>query len=170
MAMRAWKVKSSDRFYGALLWLYPLGFRARFGSEMMQVFRYCRREETGDDSHGRYFAFWLRTFNDLALSLLAAWQRELFQFTQMDFAVWDLVDSIAVPMIVIVLHLVAGCAWAFLTRGVTEPAKMPASHGLWNLGPLIAVGIAGCALGIAVVLSAFVVARINQAERPWIKL
>jgi hypothetical protein len=47
---------------------------------------------------------------------------------------------------------------------------MPAGHGLWNPGPLITAGIAGCALGIAVVLSAFVVARINQAERPWIKL
>jgi hypothetical protein len=66
--------------------------------------------------------------------------------------------------------LVAGYAWAFLTRDVTEPAKMPAGHGLWNPGPLITAGIAGCALGIAVVLSAFVVARINQAERPWIKL
>jgi hypothetical protein len=65
MAMRACTLKSLDRFYGALLWLYPAGFRARFGGEMMQIFRDCRQEEAGDRGPGAYFAFWLRTVSDL---------------------------------------------------------------------------------------------------------
>jgi hypothetical protein len=88
------------------------------------------------------------TFSDLVLSLPAVWQREPLRVTEIDFTVRKLADSLAVPMILVGTLLVAGHTQAILTRNMTQPAKMPARHGLGNLEPLVAAGFAACALGV----------------------
>ncbi len=168
--MRAWRLRSSVRLYGALLWLYPAGFRAHFGGEMLQIFRDRRQEEAEDGGPGAYFAFWFRTFGDLVVSLPAVWQRELLRVTQIELAVWELADSLAVPVIVVGTLLVEGFTWGILTRNMTQSARMLPTQSPPTLEPLIAAGIAACALGIAGAVSALVLARSNRTERPWIKL
>ena len=58
-------MKISYRIYGWLLFAYPPEFRLRFGSEMLQVFRDCCREEARTRTLP---GFWLRTLLDLILT------------------------------------------------------------------------------------------------------
>jgi len=167
MATGERSVEYSDRLYGVLLLLYPANFRARFGPEIRQVFREWRREADGGD--GRRATLWFRTLKDLVVSLPAVWRGELLRVTQDDSSVRELVDSLVVPMVVVAALLVAGHTWAILTRNLPPAATIPARSGVGNLELLIAAGIGACALGIAGVLSAFVVARCSRTERPWIK-
>ena len=74
----------------ALLSLYPRRFRARFGEEMVQVFRDCN-----DGS----IVFWLRTFGDFAISLPREWQREVADpDSEIDYP--GLADSVMLSMVV----------------------------------------------------------------------
>ncbi len=60
---------SSERFYCALLWLYPAQFRRTYGREMARTFRDCYREEQGRSGSGSIARLWSLVLSDLVTSV-----------------------------------------------------------------------------------------------------
>jgi hypothetical protein len=58
------------RVYEWLLCLYPRGFRAAYGSQMMQLFRDLCRDASHEPGRRARFAVWLRILPDLTSSVL----------------------------------------------------------------------------------------------------
>jgi hypothetical protein len=136
---------TSDRLYCALLSLYPVRFRVRFGTEMAQLFRDCCREEP------TLAALWLRTLKDLVLSLTREWCREMsLPDSEIDYP--GLADCFMISMVVGTLLLGWGSA-ALVAL---------------NLRPLlnfIAGGIVTCALAAVIgIVFARIVARYTRTE------
>src|SRR4029078_8346552 len=85
----------SSQVYSVLLSLYPNRFRARFGGEMLQIFRDCLSETNGAER----FRFWLRTVKDLTFSLPREWRREALSANgELDYT--GLVDAFMITLVV----------------------------------------------------------------------
>ncbi|HYR90660.1 MAG TPA: hypothetical protein VE422_41735 [Terriglobia bacterium] len=146
----------SERFYSALLFLYPVEFRVRYGPEMVQLFRDCSREE-------ELFALWLRTLKDLALSIPRERVRDVMSFSSFESPARGVIDSLVVLSIIGANLFLGGGAVAFyLSRGL-EPFNPSTDFILlWGIS---AVGLGG--LGI---LRSLILARFRQIQYRLIKL
>ncbi len=69
-------VDFADRFYLALLSLYPHRFQARLGRETLQIFRDCCRTKA---TFRQRLSCGLHTIPDVALSIPREWRREAAQ-------------------------------------------------------------------------------------------
>jgi len=146
----------SERFYSALLFLYPVEFRVRYGPEMVQLFRDCCREE-------ELFALWLRTLKDLALSVPRERGRDLVSLSSFDAPGRGVIDSLVVLFIIGANLLLGGGAVAFyISRGLGPGAPSTDFILLWGIS---AVGLGG--LGV---LRSLILARFRQIQYRLIKL
>ncbi len=168
MTTRLESVTSGQRLYDFLLMLYPAGFRERFGAEMRQIYRDSCRCDTGHGGLLRPVAFWFKTLRDLVLSLLRLWIRELAQIRETSYLARA--DSLAVPLVIAMTLIAAGHTAAILARNVAPPVAGSAHHMSQNVELCIAAGVTACLLGLMGSISAFIVARINRAKRPWLNL
>jgi hypothetical protein len=71
------RFSSSERFYAALLRLYPSSLRREYGADMRQAFRDTLREEARCRGRRGVWRAWSITLRDLAGSLPREWSREL---------------------------------------------------------------------------------------------
>ena len=146
----------SERFYSALLFLYPIEFRVRYGPEMVQLFRDCCRDE-------ELPALWLRTFKDLALSVPRERGRYLLSAAEFKSPARGLIDSFVVLSIIGANLFLGGGAVAFyISRGL-EPRI--ASMDFVLLWAMSAVGLGG--LGV---LRSLILARFRTIQYRLIKL
>jgi hypothetical protein len=146
----------SERFYSALLFLYPVEFRVRYGPEMLQLFRDCCRDE-------ELPALWLRTFRDLAISVPRERGRYLLSGAEFQSAAHGLIDSLVVLSIIGANLFLGGGCIAFYLRGGLEP-RVPSTDFvlLWVMS---AVGLGG--LGV---LRSLILARFRTIQYRLIKL
>lgn len=68
----------SERFYAALLWLYPTSFRHEYGCEMVQTFRDLYRQERAASAVGGVLRLWGLMLSDLLTTLCIEHYRALF--------------------------------------------------------------------------------------------
>lgn len=168
MGIRDSNLEGSERIYRFLLLLYPPGFRQRFGSEMVQLFR-----DTHDVQKAGFAAcltFWLRTAKDLVRSVPESWREGLIRANAVELPVRRWADSVVVPSIVGGSLLVAGNLGATLVQSPTVPPTAHASGSAWNVAFMLATCVAVVlGLGILGILGALIAARSRRAEN-WIKL
>jgi hypothetical protein len=144
----------SSQVYFSLLSLYPNQFRARFGAEMLQIFRDCLSKEQGV----HLFRFWIGTLKDLAFSLPREWRRETVTLDgQLDYT--GLADAFMITVVVGTNLLGWGAAGSAFAVGMTGLVKYSQSAanvllGVMTLPMAALIGIV-CAL---------VVARLSRVE------
>jgi hypothetical protein len=165
MVPRSCRLECSERFYGKLLFFYPVRFRLRFGSEMVQVFRDYLREEAAHGDPGRLLAFWLRTFKDLAFSIVRERRREFLRVSEIDVVEWA--DSLVMPMVISVTLLGWGTIGAAFS-GVAKLAKH--KYPSWNPESIVIASAVLFALGALAILSALARARTGKTVVRPIKL
>ena len=158
MLKREHTLECSTQIYLSLLALYPNRFRARFGAEMLQIFRDCLSEE-----HGLHLAaFWLRTIKDLVLSLPREWRREALTAANGELDYTGVADAFMIT-VVVGTHLlgwgVAGSAVALRSLSLTGLFTFSRSAGNVFLGvmtlPMAAL------IGI---VCALIAARLSRVE------
>jgi hypothetical protein len=156
MIVQDWRLEYSERFYGALLALYPAPFRVRFAAEMRQIFR------AGLRTHG-LLRWWLQTLKDLVISISQEHTRELMAPLGTSHPFVALVDSLLIPAIVGINLMVLGpVVTAFLLR--MQPSKIYADE-FFMTSAMVSLVLGG--LGV---LRALVVARLRPNVRLWVKL
>ena len=77
MTRRRATAPKGSRLFACLLRAYPRRFRARFETEMREIFAQRRREERERAGRRGLLRLWLRTAADVAATALAAWWGEL---------------------------------------------------------------------------------------------
>src|SRR5215471_17532372 len=112
----------SERLYHALLSLYPLNFRVRFGPEMMQLFRDCYYDALEKGEVAVLVAFWIRVTRDLFISVLSERRRAFMGPLNADHPLVEFVDLTLIPGIVTVNLLVLGPILTLLFR---DGARIP---------------------------------------------
>lgn len=164
-------LEGSERIYRFLLWLYPPGFRLRFGPEMAQVFRDIYPHGLQNVGFATRLAFWLCTVNDLVRSLPGEWRQALIRAGRIEFPVRRWADSVVIPFTVVGYLMAEGTLGATLVRSPGLRWAARACGENCDLASMLKTSVA-VALGLAVLgtLSALIVARSSRAEGWWIKL
>jgi len=154
-------IATSDRFYSALLLLYPRRFRTRFGREMSQVFRDSTELQLERGATRDLLAFWLHTLGDTAMSVPREWRREpRFLDSELDFT--GIMDLCIVSFVVGANLLGWGWMGARLALNLTLPDLMQYSMTV----AIILMGIVTVALAALIgILSASLVSRSSRPQR-----
>lgn len=86
-----------ERTVRCLLKAYPAPFRARFGAEMLQVYRALFRQAVREGRSGRLLRLWLRAVWDGITGALAQWEQHITKRRRvtMDSGPLDVVDGTA---------------------------------------------------------------------------
>ncbi len=155
------------RVYRFLLWLYPPGFRLRFGAEMLLVFQDSYR--AGEERPASRLDLWILTLRDLASALPGEWWQALMRAGKFEFPIRQWADSLVIPFTVMAYLAAEGTLGAALIR---KPPELPLAHGCGNASVLACMqstGLDSTCLGITMVaallgiLSAMITARSNRA-------
>jgi hypothetical protein len=157
-----WRLRYSERTYSALLSLYPVSFRLRFGPEMLQVFRAaCRCEAVRGGNALLYF--WLRTLKDLIASIPQEQGRELTRGLDANNPLVAFVDSLLIPTMIVMNLFVLGPLITALFAGAAA-ARIPADE-FTTVSLIVSL-----VLGTLGILRALIVARLRPTVRLWVKL
>jgi hypothetical protein len=153
----------SDFVYGMLLSLYPTRFRRHFQKEMVQIFRDCCGSEA---EMGNLLAFWLRTVQDLSLSLVVEWRQEI-ERPQSEIDYTGLVDLFMIS-VVVGTNLIG---WGSFGAAIFLHEALPGLMEYWSstaaiLVCLVTLGFAG----LIGTLLAVIVARTGRTNLPHIKV
>ena len=148
MNTRPWYVECLGRLYGTLLYLYPKRFRSRFGAEMVQVFLSCCKEE---ETSGNLPVFLLRSFADLAFSIMREQQRTVLPFIEGLDPFLELADTLLIPFNVGLNLMVLGPVITALVMGVS-PEKIPPVD--FAISSAVSAFFVGCMAVIRAVLVA----------------
>lgn len=163
MIVHDWRLEYSERVYAILLSFYPVETRARFGPDMLQLFRDCCRYEIREGGARRLLIVWIRALKDIALSILQEQGRALIRPIGAAHPLVALADSLLIPAIVGINLVVLGpVATALLLR--LEPARVPLDEFV------VTSAMASLILGGLGILRALVVARLRPTVRLWVKL
>src|SRR5215831_16160482 len=93
-------IQYAERVYSALLSLYPVRFRIRFGPEMTQLFRDCCHDALVKGEVAVLVAFWVAAVRDLLLSVVQERSRELARPLGIDHPLVGFVDATLIPSMV----------------------------------------------------------------------
>jgi hypothetical protein len=156
-------VDYSERLYSALLSLYPLEFRLRFGPEMAQVFRDCCHDALQKGEVAILAAFLLQTLRDLCASAFRERSRGIVQPLNAGHPLMTLVDSLLIPGIV-TLNLVAlGPILTLLIQG--GPAlETPMDQFM------LTSGFFSFVIGTSAVIASLVFTKLRPTVRLWVRL
>ncbi len=133
MRAAACRRPAGERLYGALLYLYPAGFRAEYGGEMRAAFGEWRRRAARGEGSG----LWRRVLGDLARSVPAEWSAELGRRRRARRRGWDA----GAPRPPYGAAVLAGLAVLLIYAVTLAPAT-----GFWDSGEYLT---AAHSLGIA---------------------
>jgi len=156
-------VRYAEGIYNALLSLYPLEFRARFGPEMAQLFRDCCRDALQKGEIAILVAFLVQVTKDLFSSVLRERCREMLRPLDSDHPVMTLIDSLLIPSIVTANLLVLGPILTLLIQGV------PAVHAPIEQFMLTS-GFFSFAIGSLAVVASLIIRKVRPSARLWVKL
>lgn len=155
--------KFPDLVYGFLLMLYPPGFRLRFGSELVQVFRDTHRGKARQEGFGKRLAFWLWTLRDLAHSLPGEWGQALMHDEGINALMQMLSEALTLPAMIIAMLVMWGYTCALLAQFL-ENMTVPGAQSSMGLS---AVGAcAALILGIASAFATWAIGRTNKIKGP----
>ncbi|MGO8813115.1 MAG: hypothetical protein ACLQVG_00415 [Terriglobia bacterium] len=130
------------RVYRFLLWLYPPGFRLRFGAEMLLVFHDSCRER--DARSPTRLDFWTLTLRDLVTSLPGEWWQALAKPRRLELPIGQWADSLVIPFTVLAYVTVEGILGGALVRASAALA--------WAQG---------CAVGLTLVVLGILISRVT---------
>ncbi len=154
-------VQYSERVYNALLSLYPVHFRIRFGPEMMQLFRDCSNDALEKGEVAVLVAFWLRVTRDVCISAFNERRRELLAPVNADHPFAVLVDLFLIPAMVTANLAVLGPILTLLIRGGTgiPPMEFMMTSGFFSL-----------VIGSLAVVTSLAMTKLRPTVRLWVKL
>lgn len=130
------------RIYRFLLWLYPPGFRLRFGAEMLLVFHDSCRKRDGCSPTRR--DLWILTLRDLVMSLPGEWWQSLAKPRRLEFPIGQWADSLVIPFTVLGYVTVEGALGGALVRASAALA--------WAQG---------CAVGLTLVILGILISQVT---------
>jgi hypothetical protein len=160
MISERWAFIASTKCYAALLSLYPVVFRVRFGGEMIQVFQDCCRDQLKSSGITGLAKLWLRTLIDCAVSIPRERRQALLYAGDLRIWTGSLVDSIVLMAIIGFHLLLAGTGIALSLPHTFESPR----------GFLVAAGTIGAALGGLGVLCSLCLARFRRVNYRFIGL
>ena len=150
----------AERVYNALLSLYPIRFRVRFGPEMVQLFRDCCHDAREKGEVAVVAAFLVAAVRDVLFSVAQERSRELMQPLGIDHPLAGVVDATLIP-IMVGMNLVA--LGPLLTLLVT-PVTIPADQFVMTSGFFSIV------LGGLAVVASLAITKVRPTVRLWVKL
>jgi len=154
-------IQYAERVYSALLSLYPVRFRVRFGPEMMQLFRDCCHDDLEKGEIAILVAFWVVAVRDVLFS--AAQERSRGLLTEplgVDHPLAGLVDATLIPSMVGMNLLALGPLLTVLFAGVTIPMdRFVLTSAFFS--------IVLCSLAVVASLA---ITRLRPSVRLWVKL
>jgi hypothetical protein len=153
-------IEYSERVYNALLSLYPLRFRMRFGPEMSQLFHDCCHEALKKGQFSVLAAFWMQAVKDLALSILRERRRELMGPIQ-EHPLVGVIDLLLIPAMVTANLVALGPILTLLIRGA---GNIPADQFMMTSA------FFSLAIGSLAVVASLVITRLRPSVRLWVKL
>ena len=156
-------VEYAARVYGALLSLYPIEFRLRFGPEMAQVFRDCCRDALQKREIAVFAAFLLQTLRDFSTSVLRERSHEIVRPLAPGHPLISTVDSLLIPSIVTANLAVLGPILTLLVQGV------PAVHAPMDQFMLTS-GFFSFVIGTLAVIASLIITKLRPTVRLWVKL
>jgi capsular polysaccharide biosynthesis protein len=121
---------ASERFYGALLVLYPKAFRSRYAAEMRQDFAHLSREGLAEGDGTELARVWGAAFSDLAVTALKERGTTLARYTHVSIE-----PRIVAKLMVAVVLLVVTVTAASLTRTPQYEASAKMLVGLEQDAP-----------------------------------
>jgi hypothetical protein len=150
----------AERVYNALLSLYPVRFRIRFGPEMTQLFRDCCHDALEKGEVAVLVAFWVAAVRDLLLSVVQERSRELTRPLGIDHPLVGFVDATLIPSMVGMNLLALGLVLTLLVAGVTIPTdQFVMTSGFFSI-----------VLGSLAVVASLAITRLRPTVRLWVKL
>lgn len=153
-------VHYAERVYNALLSLYPIRFRVRFGPEMAQLFRDCCHDALEKGEVAFLVAFWVAAVRDLLLSAARERSRELTGPLCVDHPLVGFVDATLIPSMVGMNLLALGPLLTLLFAGVAIPTdRFIMTSGFFSI-----------VLGSLAVLASLAITRLRPTVRLWVKL
>ena len=157
-------VKYAENVYNALLSLYPVQFRVRFGPEMMQLFRDCSRDALEKGEVAVLVAFCVQATRDLVVSIVRERGQEMLSSpVDADHPVMAVVDALLIPSIVTANLMALGPILTLLVQGL--PAiDAPIEQFM------LTSGMFSFAIGCLTVLASIVITRLRPTARLWVKL
>src|SRR5579862_4516718 len=162
MSIRDRDPSSHERIYGHLLFLYPPGFRERFGAEMLQVFADSCPEGGRHSGFPRRLFFWYLTLSDLVRSLPGEWRQTLIKPRKFELPFRRWADSLVIPFTVFGYLMVEGNLGATLVR---PSSGLLACSETWWLVCMASTGTAiALTLGVLGILSAVITRRNRRAD------
>ena len=153
-------IEYSERIYNALLSLYPVHFRVRFGPEMSQLFHDCCHQALKRGQLAVLAAFWFRAVKDLALSILRERHRELVGPIS-EHPLIGFLDLLLIPSMVTAKLLVLGPILTLLVRGGDNLSL----DQFMMTSAFFSLAIGSLAVGASVVIT-----RLRPSVRLWVKL
>jgi hypothetical protein len=151
----------SERMYNALLWLYPIRFRIRFASEMLQLFRDCSHDALQKGEFAVLLAFWMRAVRDLCISVVRERGRELMGPLDTTNPLIGIIDLLLIPTMVTIKLVALGPILTLLVRG---DAPITADQFL------VMSGFFSLAVGALAVVASLIVTKLRPTVRLWVKL
>lgn len=143
----------SDGLYRLLLNAYPGDFRSRFGAEMEQVFRDCRRAEARR-GRGALLGLWFRALADFAASVPEVYMQTLFRSRLQGFGPH--------PAVLVMLTLAAALAVHYLLWGmIFQLMYIPADIAAATHAPISATFLTLMVTTVGAVLLCMVLAILN---------
>jgi hypothetical protein len=161
MALGNLSIDYAERLYNALLSLYPVHFRVRFGPEMVQLFRDCAHDALEKGQVAVLVAFWLRVMRDLFISVVRERGRDWMNPLNAEHPLAGIIDLLLIPSMVIANLLALGPILTLLFRGngSLPTEEFLATSGFFSL-----------AIGALSVVTSLIVTKLRPTVRLCVKL
>jgi hypothetical protein len=153
-------IEYSERFYSALLSLYPARFRVRFAPEMLQLFRDCAHDALEKGEIAVFAAFLVGMMRDLLLSILRERGKEWVGPME-GHPLAALIDLLLIPTMVTMKLVFLGPVLTLLFRDSTRISidQFMMTSAFFSV-----------AIGILALVASIVFTRLRPTVRLWVKL
>jgi hypothetical protein len=156
-------VEYSQRVYSALLSLYPVEFRLRFGPEMVQIFRDCCHDALRKGEIAVLVALLLQTLRDICASAFRERSRQIVRPLDAGNPLIEAVDSLLIPGIVTTNLAILGPILTLLVQGGSA-IRVPMDQFM------LTSGFFSFAIGLLAVIASLIITKLRPTVRLWVKL
>lgn len=153
-------IEYSERFYSALLSLYPARFRIRFGPEMMQLFRDCCHDALEKGQVAVFAAFLVGMTRDLLLSIIRERGMEWVRPGE-THPLTAIIDLLLIPTMVTMKLIALGPLLTLLLRDGTKLTldQFAMTSAFFSL-----------AIGTLAIVASIIFTRLRPNVRLWVRL
>ena len=153
-------IEYSERFYSALLSLYPVRFRVRFAPEMLQLFRDCAHDALEKGEVAVFAAFLVGMMRDLLLSIARERGKQWVGPVE-EHPLIAIIDMLLIPTMVTMKLVVLGPVLTLLLRDGTN---IPLDQFVRTSA------FFSFAIGALAVMASIIFTRLRPTVRLWVKL